>query len=354
MDFSQVLGQAMLGGQFNPRKVRAGQIEEQRKKTLAEQLEALMLQEKQQAVGPQVKTMTAPNGQLIAVTTQGGNVISSAPLGQKQATAGQPGGSMMLPGQYNTSQQSWNQPQLSPKPEPKRSASYLKAVDEGLTPGTPNFVKRVQELNNPRSAVNVNVGQDSDPLGVFTETTLGSLNERATTAGQREYDASVGLDLLRSRIQAGNETGKWAPIQTEVAAYLGTDPDGVATAQLFDVKMGDKVMQRIQQTKGAVSEKEMAYFGKISPGSDKEPFTNYALLEIDRRAAVREQDKLNYVEDYLQEKGNLLGFDKWYMKNHDPFKNEFSVDSLRKQYDEWASSPNTSGQSQGWSVERID
>lgn len=193
-------------------------------------------------------------------------------------------------------------------------------------------------------ATNVNVG-GKDPLAGYTETSIGQLSSQAQTAPNRIQQAETGLNLLKNRVQSGNETGKWAPLQTEVSAYLGLNPEDVATAQIFDVKMGDMVMQRIGQTKGAVSEKEMAYFGKISPGSDKEPFTNYVLLEIDRRAAERELDKLNYVEEYINRKGNLLGFDQWYMKNHDPYP-EFDVKTLQKEYDSWRQG----GGDSGWSI----
>ena len=184
-----------------------------------------------------------------------------------------------------------------------------------------------------------NGNQIQSPIDAFTTGVIPQYNERASTAYQREQEAAMGLDILKSRIAAGDDTGKWAPMQTEMAAYLGIDPEDVARAQLFDVKMGDKVMSRISQTKGSVSEREMSYFNKISPGSDKEPFTNYALLEIDRRAAVREQDKLNYIEPFLKEKGNLLGFDQWYMKNHDPF-GEFSVDEMKASFDEFSGGGN--------------
>jgi len=98
-------------------------------------------------------------------------------------------------------------------------------------------------------------------------------------------------------------------------------------------------MARISQTKGAVSEKEMAYFGKISPGSDKEPFTNYALLEIERRAATREEDKIQYIKEYMTANdGDLIGFDRWYMENRDPF-GEFNIKELQTDYDEWIAVP---------------
>jgi hypothetical protein len=198
----------------------------------------------------------------------------------------------------------------------------------------PGYLSGQQEIRRAgASNTNVNIGE-KDPLAGYTETSINTLSEQAQTAPTRMQQSVVGLNLLRDRVQSGNETGKWAPLKTEMSAWLGLNPDDVATAQMFDVKMGDKVMGRIQETKGAVSDREMAYFSRISPGSDKEPFTNYVLLEIDRRAAEREMDKLNYVEEYIQNKGNLLGFDQWYLKNHDPYS-EFDVNAMRKEFDSW-------------------
>lgn len=178
----------------------------------------------------------------------------------------------------------------------------------------------------------VNVGGD-DPFKDFTGSVLSSMQENAVGATQRMQEAEMGLNLLHDRVMMGNETGKWAPLQTEAAAWLGVNPEGVSSAQTFDALMGNRVMSRIQQTKGAVSEKEMGYFKQISPGSDKDPLTNYALLEIDRRAAYREQDKMKYAQDYLQQNGNMVGFDQWYMKNKDPFP-AFDIGEIRRSYQE--------------------
>ena len=172
------------------------------------------------------------------------------------------------------------------------------------------------------------------PLDGYTETLLGSMGERSISANKRINDSDVGLELFKNRMLAGDDTGKWAPIMTDAHAWLGLNSDEVATAQTFDTKMGDKVMSRIQETKGSVSDKEMAFFKTISPGSAKEPLANYMLMEIDRRKATREQDKMNYVEGYLAEKGNLLGFEDYYMKNHDPFP-PFTVEGMKTSYNEF-------------------
>jgi len=195
----------------------------------------------------------------------------------------------------------------------------------------------------PKSGQTINLGgKDGNELDQYNTSMIGGLGDAAMGAGNRAQQAEQGLGLLKSMIQSGNETGKWANMRNEASAWLGVDPENVADAQLFGVKMGDKVMGRIQQTKGAVSEKEMAYFDKISPGINKEPFTNYVLLEIDRRSAMREEDKMNYIVEFKTGpgKGNMMGFDKWYLKNHDPFP-PFDLDQLRGEFEGWSGAGDT-------------
>ena len=218
----------------------------------------------------------------------------------------------------------------------EHSAAWKKTKDEGLDPSSTEGKTRIKELNSA-SGQTINIGSENALMG-YTKDVLGMMGKSATSAPSRLASSQMGLNILKNRIQSGNETGKWAPLATEAAAWLGVNEDEVAQAQLFDVKMGDMVMERIQQTKGAVSEKEMAYFGKISPGSDKEPFTNYVLLEIDRRSASREQDKMTYVREYLREHKDMLGFDQWYLENKDPFE-EFDLKKLKVDFDAWSKVP---------------
>jgi len=229
----------------------------------------------------------------------------------------------------------------------KHSAAWLKTKDEGIAPGSTAGKARIKELNTSKGQT-INIGA-GNALQEFTKEVLTDMSQRAAGAATKITAAEMGLDILRNRIQGGNETGKWAPIKTEAAAWLGINEDEVAEAQIFDVLMGDKVMARIQETKGAISNKEMTYFQKISPGSEKEPFTNYALLEISRRAAFREQDKMQYLREYLSDNEDLIGFDQWYMKNRDPF-GEFNLKELEAQYDEWVGAP-SSGVPSGWDAE---
>lgn len=182
----------------------------------------------------------------------------------------------------------------------------------------------------------INVGgEKNDPLSKFTEGYIERANEAALVAQETVANSQIGLEILQKRLQGGGTTGAWEPMKMEMARYLGLSPDQVSNIELFDTKMGDAVMSRISQTKGAVSEKEMAYFKKISPGSDKTPFTNYVLLEINRRQGMRQQDKMQYIPEYLEKNKNLNGFDAWYMKEKDPF-GDFNLDAMKSDFDKWS------------------
>jgi len=186
-------------------------------------------------------------------------------------------------------------------------------------------------------------------LQKVSEQQITQMYENAPQVKQNLSQSDKGLGLLQEILKAGEVTSKLTPFFNELNQYLGAitgDPDvlkGVSIKEAFNVVMGDKVMGRIQETKGAVSEKEMAYFGSISPGLDKTPFANYLLLEIDRRAQERQLDKLKYLDDWFagtSESGEKRlslfddeGFDEWYMKNHDPYGGKFDIEELNKSFD---------------------
>jgi hypothetical protein len=189
-------------------------------------------------------------------------------------------------------------------------------------------------------------------LQKVSEKQITQMYENAPQIKQNLSQSDTGLGLLREILRSGGTTSKLEPFFNTLNQYLGAitgDPDvlkGVSIKEAFNVLMGDKVMGRIQETKGAVSEKEMAYFGSISPGLDKTPFTNYLLLEIDRRAQERQLGKLKYIKKWFagtdkngEQRQSLFddegGFDEWYMKNYDPYGGEFDIKALRQDFDKF-------------------
>ncbi|MGD9168564.1 MAG: hypothetical protein PVI97_00705 [Candidatus Thiodiazotropha sp.] len=159
------------------------------------------------------------------------------------------------------------------------------------------------------------------------------ISSEAIQAPAQRRRMGRGKEFLKSLVRGGDPTGAWLPIKAEAARWLGTDPELVQGYQAFMNLSGEEVMATIEQTKGAVSEREMSYFEKINVGADKDPFTNFALMEIADRAAARQEDMARLYPRYMAENPETggMGFEQWYMENHDPYP-QFDLQQLRRQY----------------------
>jgi hypothetical protein len=85
-------------------------------------------------------------------------------------------------------------------------------------------------------------------------------------------------------------TGKfseWKAGFQEIAHAFGMDTKGLAEFQELGVYLGDFVMQRVQQTKGAVSNAEMKLFAKWSMNPNKTKDANRAILHALKQVETR-------------------------------------------------------------------
>jgi hypothetical protein len=121
--------------------------------------------------------------------------------------------------------------------------------------------------------------------------------ERLETVHDKEVLASNYVEALNLLKGSDREdpvyTGLGASMKMKferLGSVLGIDNAklSVANAQQLYSLLGDGIMAQIQKTKGAVSEKEMAFFALISPGIDKEPLANQRLLQHQLKFLKRE------------------------------------------------------------------
>jgi len=123
-----------------------------------------------------------------------------------------------------------------------------------------------------------------------------SQQERVEAMPATEVLASTyvqGLNLLSAEKGDKVYTGFGAQLKASalrIGAALGIDSQVIksANAEQLYVIFGEGVMAQIAKTKGAVSEKEMAYFKAISPGFDKGAEANKRLLSHQLKFLRRE------------------------------------------------------------------
>jgi len=150
----------------------------------------------------------------------------------------------------------------------------------------------------------VNVGQGQAPLSARERILEEDVMTRAKSARDRNQETleagsqsrttiprlERGLELLKT-VKTG--TGQEAFLTLAKAANaLGLDvnAENIASAEELQTILGDRVMGRVAQTKGAVSEKEMdlfrqfsANFGKTNEGNER--IMRFALAIEERNAA---------------------------------------------------------------------
>jgi len=102
---------------------------------------------------------------------------------------------------------------------------------------------------------------------------------KAAESREARAKIQVGLELLRDEdVYTGKFAGfkQWA---LATADAFGIKSASLPKRQVLDVLLGDFVMARVAQTKGAISEKEMALFERWAAGANKTKEANIAILE---------------------------------------------------------------------------
>lgn len=186
-------------------------------------------------------------------------------------------------------------PQFTPKAP---DAPTSRTITEGLDTVTQEWdgTKWVEVARGPRSS---DSGKTVlDPMSeVFTADTVATLT--SALDGGRDAALKIGeLDETMAYLQQGVPSGFWTdatmPIRQALTGLGIFDEAETARIEKITSDLGNRVMQRIQETKGAVSNAEMDYFRKISASIGKTPAGNLLLLEKERRVWERAQRMRNY------------------------------------------------------------
>lgn len=148
-----------------------------------------------------------------------------------------------------------------------------------------------------------------------------SLNA-AQTARSRLAQNQIMRSTLSRLQNAGGDTGALAPTFTKMKALLqsagidlaqfGIDPDTVASAEAIQSMTVGFALEKVEDTKGPVSDAEMALFMVSAPSLAKSTGGNKLLLEISDRIEKRKIEFAKFVNDKMKEAdGDPRGFQDW-------------------------------------------
>ena len=122
----------------------------------------------------------------------------------------------------------------------------------------------------------------------------------ASMAEAQIATVNQSLALLDEGIFTGT-AGEWvAGLQTALATFGIIEPDAAAGEEMFRVNSMMAIMNWVAQTKGAISEKEMALFVLAAPSLSKTEAGNRLMLNTMKRAAEFKRDEEREFNRYLQ------------------------------------------------------
>ena len=171
-------------------------------------------------------------------------------------------------------------------------SAMLKA--QGLNPGTPEydvaFANEIQKYLSKSSGTKVDIEMKAESKGnEQMYINAANRNDAAFTkiqnTSQLASDQNISIDAMM-RIMRNMDESDFGTLGTtklylkQFAKQIGLDPGEIDNIEVFYSLAGDFVMGQIAKTKGAISNKEMAYFEMISPGLSRSKQGNILQLQL--------------------------------------------------------------------------
>lgn len=191
----------------------------------------------------------------------------------------------------------------------------------GVLPPMPIEQRPQQPYSGPNQAPRITLGQrplvsptnTPDQVQQMRRAESGDKRLETTLAEAQTLAASVPALKQTAALLDQVKTGFGAEAMTTAKRILGAD---VSSAEQLQTLLGDQVMARVAQTKGAVSEKEMQLFQDYSANFAKTPDGNRKIVAWQLAAADRAQKIARTIQAGFQ-------------AGKDPYTIEAEVSALR-------------------------
>jgi len=166
--------------------------------------------------------------------------------------------------------------------------------NKGIMPGTPEYQKEFARLlteyiqKTPKTDITVqNQAEDKGDAKMFELAAVNfddsgkKLTANSETAITQNQNIDAMLRLVNTMSDGDFGTFGLTKLQLEqFGKQLGLNPDNIDNKEVFFTLAGNFVMGQIAKTKGAISNKEMAYFEMISPGLSRSKQGNILQLKL--------------------------------------------------------------------------
>jgi len=172
------------------------------------------------------------------------------------------------------------------------------------------------QINTHKSNKQTTVSQDDTINKELLQLDLGSVKESQA----QSVDSGSNIERMENfkKLNAKYPTGMFAETGLNLAkaysALTGRKLEGTQFGEAIAAGGMDFVMQRIQGTKGAISEREMEAFAKSSPGMTNTAEGNAMIIDVAIAVEKRKQELPKKQREYLRKNKSLEGFDEEWNK----------------------------------------
>jgi len=185
--------------------------------------------------------------------------------------------------------------QIKPASVPALQQNIRRMLEgQGLTPGTPEydiaFANEIQKYLAKSSGTTVDIdmkseGKGNEQMFINAANSFNASGTKILETADLAKTQNISLDTMMRLMQTMDEKdfGTLAITKlklSQLAKQLGVNPDDLSNVEVFHSLAGDFVMGQISKTKGAISNKEMAYFEQISPGLSRSKQGNLLQLQM--------------------------------------------------------------------------
>ena len=185
----------------------------------------------------------------------------------------------------------------------------MSVLHPDLIPGSPEYAEQAMKI---LKSGGMTVNLKDTPKGAgwleLEKGTAQNLNQIGNTLSTKWTESSGSLDQISKLKQAlmpldESQFGKTAKFKMGVGNFLQSigipiNEENQAMVESVFALGGEFVMGQIQNTKGAVSEKEMAYFDNISPSLSKTKGGMLLLLDLSKYALEEDKRRLEAWNKY--------------------------------------------------------
>lgn len=187
---------------------------------------------------------------------------------------------------------------------------YEYARQNGFTGPYTEFIRGNKRSGASRVSTNVNTKlRDIESQVALDDRLATAKNSReyvgsVVQAGRDARQSMAKTDRMLNMLESGTKTGfgqNWITTAKQALRTAGVKTD-TSDAEEIQVLMGDLVMKRVDETSGAVSEKEMDLFKEYSANYGKSPEGNIAILGFYKQKIQRDKEIANQVRGWQKQK----------------------------------------------------